>query len=307
MPRMYSAYEFRRRAREAMLPVMSVLVLVMLIAMAPGLISNTLTMITGADPAALLTDLWTQERVGALFGADEAAALAAQEEFTAAVTTFLAAKWPILLLTAAVTLILGPVLTLGLNHTLLKALRREEFAVGTVFARLPVFFKAIRLTLMTDLRILLWSLPGTAVMLLGSLAMLWVPTLGMLLFLGGMVLTTVHSIQAAYRYRMAVFVMADAPETGINAALRRSCEVMNGRKLELFHLEFSFLGWRLLLSMAQTLLMGMLGAVIGMTVTLLASFFLQMYVSMAFAAFYQEYAVGPLPEAEQTPDQEILL
>ena len=218
MPRMYSAYEFRRRAREAMLPVMSVLVLVMLIAMAPGLISNTLTMITGADPAALLTDLWTQERVGALFGADEAAALAAQEEFTAAVTTFLAAKWPILLLTAAVTLILGPVLTLGLNHTLLKALRREEFAVGTVFARLPVFFKAIGLTLMTDLRILLWSLPGTAVMLLGSLAMLWVPTLGMLLFLGGMVLTTVHSIQAAYRYRMAVFVMADVPETGINAA-----------------------------------------------------------------------------------------
>ena len=45
---------------------------------------------------------------------------------------------------------------------------------------------------------------------------------------------------------MATFVMADGPSTGINAAIRRSCEVMNGRKMELFSLEISFIGWRLL-------------------------------------------------------------
>ena len=46
MRHMVPAFIFRLRARKAMKPVMSILILVVLIAMLPSLINNFLTMIT---------------------------------------------------------------------------------------------------------------------------------------------------------------------------------------------------------------------------------------------------------------------
>ena len=301
MPRMIPAFEFRRRAREAMLRVLSVLVLATLIAMLPSLASNTITLMTDSDPLAAMTDLYTEERLTAMMDEDAAVAQAAMDEINAGMVVFFREKWPFIALTLAITLIFGPVLTLGLNHTLLKTLRREEISVSTVLERLPLFLKAIGLNLMTVLRTMLWSLPGTALMLLGAAVMIFVPALGLLCTLAGTVVMVVLMIRAMYRYRLATYVMADAPETGINAALRRSAQVMKGRKIELFSLEFSFMGWRLLVSMAQMMFIAMLGPVVGMTLGLFASFFLQMYVYMAEAAFYQEYAVGPLPQNGDEP------
>lgn len=294
MPHMIPAFEFRRRARAAMKPVMSILILVMLIAMLPSLISTTITMITGSDPAEALMNLYTEERITAMLDPDMAVANAAMEEFLGGMKAFFLEKWPFMALTAAVTMLLGPVLKLGFNHTLLKVLRKEEISVSTVMARMPLFFKAIGLNLMIVLRTLLWSLPGMALSLLGAVAVVFVPAVGVLVMVAAMVLMTVQLIQATYRYRLATYIVADAPETGINAAIRRSNEVMRGRKMELFSLEISFIGWRLVLSMGQTMLLGMLGSVVGMTLGMFASFFLQMYIYMAEAAFYQEYAVGPL-------------
>ena len=119
------------------------------------------------------------------------------------------------------------------------------------------------------------------------------------------VLMFVLMIRAMYRYRLSSYVLADAPETGINAAIRRSKEIMKGRKMELFSLEVSFVGWHLAVSLAQMLLLTLLGSVLGMALGMFASFLLQLYVYMATAAFYQEYGVGPLPEA--APEQEELL
>jgi DNA-directed RNA polymerase subunit RPC12/RpoP len=64
--------------------------------------------------------------------------------------------------------------------------------------------------------------------------------------IAAMVLMFVLMFRAMYRYRLATYVMADQPETGVNAAIRRSKEIMKGRKMELFSLELSFIGWRLL-------------------------------------------------------------
>ncbi len=305
MPHMIPAYIFRLRARQAMKPVMSVLIMVMLIAMLPSLISTTVTMITGADPSEALMNLYTEERITAMLDPDMAVANAAMEEFLGGMKAFFMEKWPFMALTAAITMLLGPVLKLGFNHTLLKALRKEEIFAATVMARMPLFFKAIGLNLMIMLRTLLWSLPGMALSLLGAVAVVFVPAVGVLVMVAAMVLMTVQLIQATYRYRLATYIVADVPETGINAAIRRSNQVMHGRKMELFSLEISFIGWRLLLSMGQTMLLGMLGSVVGMTLGMFASFFLQMYIYMAEAAFYQEYAVGPLqaePAAAETDE-----
>ena len=303
MRHMVPAFIFRLRARKAMKPVMSILVMVVLIAMLPSLISSTITMITGADPTNAIAELYTQERMTAMMSGDLEATTIASDEIMAGLKVFFQEKWPFMALTIAITFLITPVLTLGQNHTLLKALRKEEFSVAAVFARMPIFFKAIGLQLMTTLRIFLWMLPGMALSLVATVLLLLAPSVGGLVFLAAMVLTFVLSIQAMYRYRMATFVMADAPETGINAAIRRSCDVMNGRKMELFSLEMSFIGWRLVVTMLQMLFVGMLGSVVGMTLGLFASFFVQMYLNMAEAAFYQEYAVSPTESAQQLQDE----
>ena len=302
MHKIIPAFEFRRRARAAMLPVMSILVVVMLIAMLPSLASNVITLMTDSDPTAVLSDFYTEANLTALMGTDEAASAAVTDKLMAGLTTFLREKWPFIALTAAITLLLGPALTLGFNHTLLKALRKEEITYLSVLARLPIFFKAIGLTVMTALRIFLWLLPGWALSLLGAVLAVYVPTLGMLVMAAAMVLMFALMIRAMYRYRLAAYILADAPEMGINAALRRSKEIMKGRKMELFSLELSFIGWRLLVSFGQTLLLGMLGSVLGMALGMFASFLLQMYMYMAIAAFYQEYGVGPVSTAEESEE-----
>ena len=47
----------------------------------------------------------------------------------------------------------------------------------------------------------------------------------------------------ALRYSMAPYLLADRPDDGAAAAVRRSVSLMRGWKWELFKLEFSFLGW----------------------------------------------------------------
>lgn len=308
MHRIVPAYEFRLRARQAMKPVMSILVVVMLIAMLPSLLSSVITTVAGSDPSSALMELYTQERITAMLGADNEAALAATDEILHGMLTFFAAKWPFIALTVAITTIFGPVLTLGFNHTLLKTLRREEISYATVLARLPQFFKAVGLHLMILLRVFLWMLPGWGVSLIGAVALVFAPALGLLIMLAAMVMMIVLMIRAAYRYRLSTYILADLPETGINAAIRRSSEVMKGRKMELFSLEVSFVGWYLLVYVVQVMVLTMFGTVIGMALGMFASFLLQMYMYMATAAFYQEYAVGPLPEpqADNAPETDVL-
>ncbi len=300
MPSMIPAFVFRQRARKAMKPVLSVLVLVVLIAMLPSLISQTLTYVTESDPVTALTELCTEERLNAMAGTDEQAATTALEELSGGMQTFLGEKGVWILLTGALTLLFGPVLALGQKHAMLKVFRGEEITAATGLERLPLFFKAIGLEVMTCLRLLLWELPGLAVMILGTALTLAVPTLGQAVAMGGLALMFVLMIRAMYGFRMAAYIMAESPEAGIRAALRRSTRMMNGRRMELFYLEFSFLGWRLVVALAQSLLMGLLGYVVGMTLGLLISFFLEMYVCMAEAAFYQAYAALPDRDAQQT-------
>lgn len=305
MRKFIPSFEFRRRAREAMLPVMSILVVVMLIAMLPSLVSNIVTTVTESDPSIMLADLYTEENLTAMVSDDPAVVASVTDQMMAKMSAFFAEKWPFMALTSAITLLLSPVLGLGFFHTLLKALRREEISYSTVLARLPLFFKAIGLDVMVALRVFLWMLPGWGVSLLGAVIMLYLPSLGMLVMVAAVVLMFVLMIRAMYRYRLSSYVLADAPQTGINAAIRRSKEIMKGRKMELFSLEVSFVGWYLAVNLIQMFTLMLLGTVLGMALGMFASFLLQMYVYMATAAFYQEYGVGPLPQA--APEQEELL
>lgn len=59
-------------------------------------------------------------------------------------------------------------------------------------------------------------------------------------------LLVIPGIIAAYRYRMAIYLLLDDPERGAMECLRLSKQMMKGHKWELFVLDLSFIGWRLL-------------------------------------------------------------
>ena len=67
-----------------------------------------------------------------------------------------------------------PALSLGMNHWTLDRIRGAEEPVSTVFSRLGIFLKGVGLRLLILLRVLLWMLPGLAVMVLAMVLLGWV-------------------------------------------------------------------------------------------------------------------------------------
>lgn len=313
MNRMYPmipSFEFRRRAREAIKPVMSVLVVVALIAMLPSLISSTVTILTGSDPALLMADLSeklnkVQQDSGLEGDALTEAMNAVFDAFAVDAAVFLEEKGPIYFAMTLMVILLGPVLNLPLLHALLLSLRKQPFTVMSALGRCRYALKALGVSLLSALKVIVWLLPGYAVMF----AAMFIPsTAATLLMFAGMIAAVVMGLMAFFRYALAPYVLADMPETGVLACIRRSCEVMQYRKMELFSLQLSYLGWQLLHSLAQTLLMGMLGSVIGMTLGLMLNLILQVYICGGEAAFYEAYAVkheGAAQPAAEAPADEL--
>lgn len=306
------SFEFRRRARMAMKPMMSVLIVVALIAALPTLISSTTITLTGATTDAIIETYSNRfMQIAEKYGITETSpvvqkdfnplALAADltawnDDFNKDMLTFVREKGPILLGLTVMEILIVPVLTLGLINAALHALRKQEFTAAIALSRFGYILRILGLELLQGLLLFLWLLPGLAVILLSRV----VPeSIASFTMITGMVLMLVLGIRAWYRYAMSECIMADDPTTPIRACIRRSCEVMKTRKLELFSLELSFIGWELLLMYARGLLEGLLGPVLGMALGLFAALFLTLYTTCAKAAFYQEYAVGPIPAPEQ--------
>jgi len=68
---------------------------------------------------------------------------------------------------------------------------------------------------------------------------------GLFIFLWSL-LFVIPGIIAAYRYRMAKFLLLDNPDLGVMDCIRTSKQMMAGHKWECFVLELSFIGWALL-------------------------------------------------------------
>lgn len=68
---------------------------------------------------------------------------------------------------------------------------------------------------------------------------------GLFVFLWSLLLI-VPGIIAAYRYRMALYLLLENPDLGVMDCLKTSSRMMKGHKWELFVLDLSFIGWYLL-------------------------------------------------------------
>ena len=187
-----------------------------------------------------------------------------------------------------------------------------------ILMELFIFVRVFGWALLFILALSIFALPLSAV--LAASPILYLPYAGALY-----VLIWVFML----RYNMAPYLLADRPDDGPSLAIRRSVEMMRGRKWELFKLQLSFLGWEVInwvLSLAvffflcaqaglfqmpvgldslllyQSVANGLVNVALSGLVTLPLSLWLLPYQEVAQAGFYEEIRqAGPAPGTPEMP------
>ncbi len=149
-------------------------------------------------------------------------------------------------------LLVSPAIQLGVSIFFLALIRGRDPRFSVIFEGFPRFLTALAIFALMMLYIVLWAL---------------------LLIIPGFI--------AMLSYSLAYFVLADDPSIGANAAIRRSKELMRGRKWKLFKLLLRFLGWFLL----------------GLLTLGIAFFWIVPYYLAALAHFYEDVKGAESPEA----------
>ena len=141
------------------------------------------------------------------------------------------------------------VVSAGFVLFLMNTVRRTGACFGNLLDGFGMFGRIILLNILTNLFVMLWSL---------------------LLVIPGLI--------AAYRYRMALYLLLDHPEMSVMQCIRQSKQMMKGHKGELFVMDLSFLGWAIL----ETI------PVIGYAVQVWTT----PYISMSYVLYYEALRGG---------------
>ena len=285
----------KAKARQSLKNNWQVALLVCFFASLPGIVGQVVTILTGGDAATRMS-----EGLYALMVQMESGHIPADPN--AAIMKAMAAQFNQAFLYASIgTLVLGlftPMLMLGMKHYLFELLRGKPGNVKDVLSRSRLFFKAIGLDLYVYLKILLWALPGFALLIGGSVASTAIITnmqdatidtvlnVLMVLTYASYAAIFVPVIMATFRYAMAVYHLADTPDARIRDCVAESKKLMKNRKMSFFSLQFSFIGWHLLVSIISMLLQSMFGYVIGQTVNMFLSLALTLYIETTLCCFY---------------------
>lgn len=272
-------YDLRMRMRKVLKPNMQVLLVIALIVSLPGLIANTVSILTNSSLTNYLLTLQL-DTTSPLYTGDE-------EALMAALSSFLRERGWISLAATLAQWLISPALTLGFINAWLTLLRGGTAVVSTALSRLSSFGKAVLLFLAVTFKTVLWMLPGMAVMTAATVLAVTTGSSGLLMSLVGLspALVGIPAYIAYYRYVLAMFFLADEPETGVLACVRRSKAVMKNRKLQLFSLRLPYLVGNMLALMISSLLTGVFGATLSMLVQLV----LMVYDYGAQSAFYEQY------------------
>lgn len=139
-------------------------------------------------------------------------------------------------------------LWLGLTRATIDIARgTADVRTRDVFCRMSSHFKAFRLNLWIGLKTILWTLPALAVTLVLAIILSAVPksdvtmTLMTILPFVMTIAMCALMIPALFRYTLAAFILADAPETGVRECVNRSKAMMKGHKWQFFKLPMPFI------------------------------------------------------------------
>lgn len=180
--------------------------------------------------------------------------------------------------------------TFGLSAYYLDLIRENRTDIGQIFSGFGFYFKTLLLYVVMGIFILLWTL-----------------------------LFIVPGIIATLRYSQAFYILADDPSKDIMQCLKESKQLMKGNKAKLFCLEFSFIGWYLLIyavimiaSAASvsisifapggaSFVISMIILGVGIVAALIGIFVLMPYVMAATTIFYDMINGNLRPESDELP------
>lgn len=143
---------------------------------------------------------------------------------------------------ALAVFLIGGAVSVGLCRYHLLLLDRQERSLRTLWTGFSSFGKALGVVFLSGLYTILWTM-----------------------------LFIIPGIIAAYRYSMALFVLAEDPSIGVNEAITVSKQMMKGNKWRLFCLGFSFIGWALLASLP------LMGWSVALTISVLNGYALSVF------------------------------
>lgn len=165
--------------------------------------------------------------------------------------------------------IMALIVGVGFASFCLLVSRREEAGFWSILDGFGIFFRALWLSILRSLLLMLWALPAAiglvllAIIVEGSIvvegaAVIVVQrpeTFPLILFAAVLMIAgCILEIIAAYRYSMCFFILLDAPDKSAFQCLRESGDMTRGYKGKLFVLDLSFLGWMLLSSVPFVIL-----------------------------------------------------
>lgn len=185
-------------------------------------IPNYVVLVQGVNPNRIATMITDWERLDAIIIAGI---------ITYGGLRYMTANQIIWLVVSVMIMIAIFVLTMmmefGIISVCLNVCRFKKAGFGSLFSPFTMFFKLCWLKILMSIYVWLWS-----------------------------ILFIIPGIIAKYRYSMAVYILLDNPELSASECIRRSKEMMAGKKFELFILNLSFIGWVLLSSMPNVSFIG---------------------------------------------------
>ena len=113
--------------------------------------------------------------------------------------------------------LLSPAFSVSLIMVYFKVCDYQEIKIGDIFEGFYHFWGAFKVLFLVNLFTSLWSL-----------------------------LFIIPGIIKSYSYSMALYIWTENKEMGALEAIRKSKEIMEGHKMDLFVLHLSFIGWYLL-------------------------------------------------------------
>ena len=298
-----SAY-YRRKALAALKGHWQPALLVALIVNLPTMLMQGFSMFTGND---------LMDRLSAFIVSASRDGVLTQQVLLQEIDTIVAstAFWLIRGL-EILAMLITPCLSLGMYKWLMDLLHGQEQPVNAVFSRMRLFLKAIGLQLLIILKVILWTLPGLALMIIVMLPVLRagssqaqaeaLAATQAMTFLP-MLLMIVPGVIAALRYALSEYIMAEKPESKIRFCVSHSKELMKDQKKNLFFLLTSFLLWYLLELLIASFLTGILSLVFQMFAGLVLSVYMTCSISVFYMRLEHAAETGESPNAEPSPEQ----
>lgn len=181
---------------------------------------------------------------------------------------------------AVIGLIVGGAGRLGYAKYNLHLVDGRDSRVGDLFSQFHRFGDGFLMNLLMGIYTFLWSL-----------------------------LFVIPGIVKALSYAMTPYILYEHPEYTVNEAITRSRELMDGNKFALFCLNFSFIGWSLLIGLSGAValwgvLLGQFWTFTVVAVCVIAELFLGAYMEAAQAAFYRHISYVPTAyDTTSEPDE----